>query len=225
MPGHLLDVPLHRMQQGADCLAACAAMVLDYIGHPMAYPELLHLLDVGEYGAPASRITRLASRSTEVEYGEGTLERLEAYINDDRPVIVLVRTGELTYWHDVDTFHSVVVVGYDQTHVFVNRSLFRCGSEGGDAGRFSACLARYGLSFRGNLRRVNHNRSTFTFSQPQIGPTLSAGLVYSPQVTVISRNSSGEAKGAENDWHLVSALCRNLPAGGMIGFTCGSPAR
>jgi hypothetical protein len=30
MPGNLLNVPLHKMSQTADCLAACAAMVFDY---------------------------------------------------------------------------------------------------------------------------------------------------------------------------------------------------
>lgn len=124
MPGRLLNVPLRRMQQEADCLAACVAMVLDHIGHPVAYPELLRLLGLGEFGAPAGRLARLASHAVAVEYGEGTWEMLEAIIDDDQPVLVLVRTGELPYWHGVDTFHSVVIVGYDQTHVFVNDPYF-----------------------------------------------------------------------------------------------------
>lgn len=124
MPVRSLNVPLRRMQEEADCLAACAAMVLDHIGHPVAYPELLRLLGVGELGTPAGRLVRLASRDVAVEYGEGTWEVLETFIDDDQPVIVLVRTGELPYWHGVDTFHSAVIVGYDQTHVFVNDPYF-----------------------------------------------------------------------------------------------------
>lgn len=124
MPRRLLNVPLRRMQREADCLAACAAMVLDHLGHPVAYPELLRLLGVGEFGAPAGRLARLASRGVAVEYGEGTWETLETIIDDDQPVIVLVRTGELPYWQGVDTFHSVVIVGYDQMHVFVNDPYF-----------------------------------------------------------------------------------------------------
>lgn len=124
MPGPLLTVPLHRMQQRADCLAACAVMALDYIGRPMTHADVLRLLGVGEFGTPASRITRLEGTGVAVEYGEGTWEMLETLIEHDQPVIVMVRTGELPYWHGVDTFHSVVLVGHDQTHIFVNDPYF-----------------------------------------------------------------------------------------------------
>lgn len=124
MPRRLLNVPLRRMQREADCLAACAAMVLDRVGHPVAYPELLRLPGVSEFGAPAGRLARLTSRGVAVEYGEGTWELLGTIIDDGQPVIVFVRTGELPYWQGVDTFHSVVIVGYDQMHVLVNDPYF-----------------------------------------------------------------------------------------------------
>lgn len=59
MPGNLLNVPLRKMLQTADCLAACAAMVLDYIGYPVSYTDLFRLLEVGPLGTPAGRIARL----------------------------------------------------------------------------------------------------------------------------------------------------------------------
>lgn len=47
-----LDVP-HYMQKGpADCLAACAAMVLAYHGKSTSYNKLLDLLHIGPIGAP-----------------------------------------------------------------------------------------------------------------------------------------------------------------------------
>lgn len=59
-----------------------------------------------------------------MEYGEGTVDKLEALIDDDQPVVVLVRTVELPYWQGVDTVHSVVVVGYNETHLLVNDPYF-----------------------------------------------------------------------------------------------------
>ncbi|MBI4670218.1 MAG: hypothetical protein HY741_00940 [Chloroflexi bacterium] len=51
----------HRSQlQRADCLAACAAMVLDYLGVFANYQELLGLLQVGEYGTAYSNLPYLA---------------------------------------------------------------------------------------------------------------------------------------------------------------------
>ena len=120
MPGNLLNVPLRKMSQTADCLAACAAMVLDYIGHPVNYTDLLRLLKVGSLGTPAGHIVRLGQWSLAVEYGEGSLETLRSFVDSDHPVIALVRTRELPYWQGFDTYHSVVVVGYDEAQIYVN---------------------------------------------------------------------------------------------------------
>jgi len=119
-PCRLLSVPLHKMRQTADCLATCVAMVLDYLSHPVDYERLLNLLDVGPFGTPAGRVRRLVQWGVAIEYGEGELAGLEAFIDAGQAVIVLVRTRELPYWQGFDTYHSVVVVGYDPTHVYVN---------------------------------------------------------------------------------------------------------
>lgn len=120
MPGNLLNVPVRKMSQTADCLAACAAMVLDYIGHPASYADLLRLLEVGPLGTPAGRIVRLEQWGLAVEYGEGNLEILRSFVDSDKPIIALVRTRELPYWRGFDTYHSVVVVGYDEAQIYVN---------------------------------------------------------------------------------------------------------
>jgi hypothetical protein len=73
-------------------------MVLDYTGHPVAYDDLLRLLEIGPFGTPARRITELARWGVDVEYDEGTLEKLQTFLDNDQPVIVLVRTRELPYW-------------------------------------------------------------------------------------------------------------------------------
>jgi predicted double-glycine peptidase len=95
-------------------------MALDYLGHPVDYDQLLTLLDVGPFGTPAGRVRRLTQWGITVEYGEGETAMLEALVDAGWPVIVLVRTQELPYWQGFDTYHSVVVVGYNATHVYVN---------------------------------------------------------------------------------------------------------
>jgi uncharacterized protein YvpB len=95
-------------------------MLLDFAGHTVDYQALLDLLNTGPLGTPAYRIQRLASWGMSVEYGEGSLERLRALIDSGQPVIVLVRTKELPYWQELDVYHSLVVVGYDEQRVYVN---------------------------------------------------------------------------------------------------------
>ncbi len=124
MPRCLLNVPLHKMEQPADCLAACVAMLLDFAGHAVDYPALLHLLGTGPIGTPARRVKRLSRWGWRVEYGEGTLTGIKATVNAGRPVIVLLRTRELPYWQGLDLYHAVVVVGYDERHILVNDPAF-----------------------------------------------------------------------------------------------------
>lgn len=47
MPKHLLPVPHVRQCESADCLAACTAMVLAYLGIKISYTRLVQVLDIG----------------------------------------------------------------------------------------------------------------------------------------------------------------------------------
>ncbi len=114
----------HRKQtQPADCLAACAAMVLHYLGRPIAYKRPLNLLDIRRFGAPAFHILRLADLGLSVVYKEGTLKDLEQHIRHGEPCIVFVQTADLPYW-SAACDHAVVVVGLDEEGVYVNDPAF-----------------------------------------------------------------------------------------------------
>jgi ABC-type bacteriocin/lantibiotic exporter with double-glycine peptidase domain len=55
-----LPVRHYKQTQLADCLAACAAMVLDYLQKSIAYERLLRLLGIGLIGAPRRNILQLS---------------------------------------------------------------------------------------------------------------------------------------------------------------------
>lgn len=118
-----LTVPHREQLQAADCLAACAAMVLDFLGGTEPYARLLSILGISPIGAPRRNILRLARLGVEVEYREATLSILARYLQADQPVMAFVDTAELSYW-PVSTNHAVVVVGIDEETVWINDPAF-----------------------------------------------------------------------------------------------------
>ena len=119
MPKVLLSVPHLLQRSDGDCLAACAAMVLAYRDREMDYAELLSLLKIRPHGAPAGNIRLLASLNLNVVYSKTDMAGLEAMLQQGHPVIVFMRTGELPYW-TYSTDHALLVVGYDESQMYVN---------------------------------------------------------------------------------------------------------
>ena len=116
-------ISLRRQTQPADCLAACVAMVLDFLGQSLPYAELLDLLNIGPYGAPRRNILRLTAVGLKVNYGEATPDILAAHLEGGHPVIAFVDTGELPYWSE-STNHAVVVTGLDDKAALVHDPAF-----------------------------------------------------------------------------------------------------
>lgn len=115
----LLDVPHRRQNDDGDCLAACAWMVLAFLGQRHSYSALLSRLGIRSFGAPATNIRRLEDDTRRVIYSQTDMEGLRSFLDADVPVIVFVRTQELPYW-DYAVDHALLVVGYDDTSVYVN---------------------------------------------------------------------------------------------------------
>jgi ABC-type bacteriocin/lantibiotic exporter with double-glycine peptidase domain len=112
----------HRRQTQADCLAACAAMVLEYLGVPYAYNHLIGILGTTEDGTPFTNLMRLApTLNLSVVHGKDREELtiFERSISIGLPVIVAVRTWPLAYWQLIDTAHAVVVVGLDAEDIYL----------------------------------------------------------------------------------------------------------
>ncbi|MBK9055966.1 MAG: hypothetical protein IPL78_35230 [Chloroflexi bacterium] len=49
-----LPVPFHKQEAESDCLAACATMLLRYIGRPLPYAQLVRLLQIGRLAHPGA---------------------------------------------------------------------------------------------------------------------------------------------------------------------------
>lgn len=121
----LLTVSHHKQKQPSDCLAACAAMALQYLAVPIKYNRLLKLLGITQYGGIFSHLTRLESLGVTVSIGEGELETVSHFLASNLPLLVSVQTSWLDYW-SIDTYHVAVVVGIniEEEMVYVNDPYF-----------------------------------------------------------------------------------------------------
>ena len=115
----LLTVSHQQQTQQTDCLAACAAMVLDYLHIPTAYNRLSQLLKIDAIGTPFRNLDNLQAVGLSILIEEGSIQSLKDYLEIGLPVIVAVDTHQLSYW-DEATDHAVVVVGIDAENVYLN---------------------------------------------------------------------------------------------------------
>jgi ABC-type bacteriocin/lantibiotic exporter with double-glycine peptidase domain len=112
-----------QREQG-ECLAACAAMLLRYIGLSVNYDQLLKLLRVKtNVGAPASNIRYLEALGVTVVYKQGNWAELQDQLMNNHPCMTPVQTGELSYWAE-QSDHAVVVVGLDEEFIYLNDPAF-----------------------------------------------------------------------------------------------------
>lgn len=118
-----LAISHYRQRRQADCLAACAAMVLDFLHSSIEYEQSLRLLGIRYFGAAFSNLRNLGSLGVAVTIDKGSVDSLKRYLASGSPVIVALNTSPLPYWED-DTAHAVVVVGLEQNTVLINDPAF-----------------------------------------------------------------------------------------------------
>ena len=116
----LLTIKHLQQPRPGECLAACAAMVLNYLGATVNYRRLAHTLAiVPGAGTGAFNIRRLETLGVSVTYRQGTIAALRTHLQNNQPCIVFVDTGQLPYW-DESANHALVVVGLDKDYVYVH---------------------------------------------------------------------------------------------------------
>lgn len=142
----ILPVPFIRQRNDGDCLVACAAMVLGYMGITVAYNRVAAILQTKPgLGTPAYHVKQLVQLGVNVLYARGTLEAIQTHLEQGFPVIAFVQTKELPYWA-ADTSHAVVVVGRAEAQLYLNDPAMDIAPIGVGRGDFDlAWLERYEL--------------------------------------------------------------------------------
>lgn len=101
-------------------MAACAQMVLHYLGMVREQTELGRQLGVRPgLGVPASRIKQLATNDIVVTYDVGEWKTIQQQVRHKAPVIAMIQAGELAHWRGESFQHAVVVAGFDTTQVWL----------------------------------------------------------------------------------------------------------
>jgi ABC-type bacteriocin/lantibiotic exporter with double-glycine peptidase domain len=145
VPKRLLLEIANRKQQGeTDCLAACAAMMLNACGLVLPYDRLLSVLNVMPWGTPHRNIREIANIASRIHviYQQGELNDLRCALDAGLPPTVFVWTGELSYW-SVETWHAIVLVGYDMRNFYVNDPAFDIAPQLVSEGDFALAWLAY----------------------------------------------------------------------------------
>lgn len=120
-------VPQQRI---GDCLVACAGMLLTYANKPFHYCQVLRQLKTNDFGTVFSNIRHLTVPGATVQVSRGDIDRLYQHLQRNQPLAVALRTAELPHWYNdpsrgEEVAHAVVVVGMDQTMVYLNDPAFQ----------------------------------------------------------------------------------------------------
>lgn len=102
----ILDVPF-VFQKEWYCSEASASMVLRYYGHNLSQDQ------INEMGYDRfENMLPLLAKYVNCKYGFLTMEDLKREIDEGDPVIIRILIGR--------TLHTIVVVGYDNKHIYVH---------------------------------------------------------------------------------------------------------
>ena len=112
-------IPFAAQLEDGYCLPACATMVLAALGMKVSQRDVAKRLATGAAGTPFSRLHRLAGPNIRVEVGtNGTLDRLFAEVQGNRPVVAAVHAGWLPH-AEIASPHAVVVIDASDTAVTI----------------------------------------------------------------------------------------------------------
>ncbi|MDA1193147.1 MAG: peptidase C39 family protein [Candidatus Poribacteria bacterium] len=120
-----LAVPHCQQENATTCLPAAVRMVLMFWGIERDEYDLRESLQWDGLGTSVYNVALLNESDIGVtaETGESDVESLRRTLLAGVPVIVAIKTGSLPGWN-VNRPHAIVVIGYDDTHVYFNDPKF-----------------------------------------------------------------------------------------------------
>ena len=123
MPSASLSVPHFEQEFPYSCAATCVRMVLAFHGQVRPEADLRQLLNTQPHGTRARNLMAVTALGFDVQLGTANLSDLRDALVGGLPPIVFLDTGPLDYWQ-TDCAHMAVVVGIDDTTVFLNDPFF-----------------------------------------------------------------------------------------------------
>ncbi len=117
----LSDIRHWRQEREADCLVACAVMVLEYLGIYRGYSWLGKALQTTAIGTPFRNLTNLHNiLGVHVIVDiDGALSDFETVLDLGLPIIVAVDSDDANIWPYYQN-HAVVVAGFNKETIFIN---------------------------------------------------------------------------------------------------------
>ena len=143
MPSVLLSVPHFEQSRDGACLPACVRMVLAFWEKNLPEADIAKTLGTKEYGTPFSNVERFRQHGYQVDFGSLAMDQLKDHLTANRPVIARVWTAMLDYWQDEITSHVVVVVGFDDAHIYLNDPALTKASQSTTWDSFLAAWAEF----------------------------------------------------------------------------------
>ena len=119
MPNYSLSLPFKKQEQFADCLPACAAMVLSHLGVRIRYGRLVKLLRTTPFGTSAFNLQYLERIGVKADVDDRDMEQLRVAVQNGVPTICFVTTAHFNHWQ-YETDHAVVVIGFEDDAVLIH---------------------------------------------------------------------------------------------------------
>ncbi|MBC8509749.1 MAG: C39 family peptidase [Chloroflexi bacterium] len=127
----IISLSHHHQKRSTSCLPACVVMVLAHWQVRVDEADVRRVLKTRPFsGTHAINLVRLSELGFNAWPIEGTVAELQRKVSEGAPVIAFLWTGALPYLEnlgEVDYFHTVVVVGWTDTTVWMHDPLLYDG--------------------------------------------------------------------------------------------------